>query len=253
MPFAGQSKLGRIELHAREAQDAVRPTLEPRLDARQAARKTGEEAVIEATDPGLAGSDDARALAARPRHDGKFRLNVDNSQSVDEVAGQTAGNDDLEAAAYEVDQQTELGVELRAAQLQPFTPHELRSDRQHAVEPRVGEDGPGDIANAGDCARGQAKRHSQRPWRQPAAAVRFHVDEAGLVELHERCGQPVGIARGAVGAVQRPQHADVAARHVRKERWRAQQVEAEGEISIGAFAEVDRAAGDGAERHGADG
>ena len=56
--------------------------------------------------------------------------NVDDAEAVDEVARQAAGNDDLEAAADKVDQQTHLRIELGAAQLQPLAADELGRDRQ---------------------------------------------------------------------------------------------------------------------------
>ena len=77
--------------------------------------KLGEEAVVEAADPGLAGADDARALAAGPGHDVQLGLDVDDPEPVDEVARQPARKHDLEAAGDEVDQQPDLAVELGAA------------------------------------------------------------------------------------------------------------------------------------------
>ena len=78
----------------------------------------------------------------------------------------------------------------------------------------------------------EAQRHAHRPWRKPAAALRAHIDEASVVELQGGGGQPVGIARGRVRAVERPQHADVPAGHVGEERRRPKQVDAQAQVAI---------------------
>ena len=90
-----------------------------------------------------------------------------------------------------------LPFSLLLRQPQPFAAHEPGRDRQHPFEPGIGEDRAGDVADPGDGPRLQPQRHAHRPGRQLAPALGADIDEAGIVELHPRRGQAIGIVRRA--------------------------------------------------------
>ena len=61
----------------------------------------------------------------------------------------------------------------------------------------------------------QPQRHAHRPRRQPPAPLGAHVDEAGIVELHPRRGQPVGI----IGASRTARRASTPCRTFGRSCW----------------------------------
>src|SRR4051812_11741510 len=79
--LAGQSEFWREKLHPGEADHAVGAALQPRLNPGKPSREAGEEAVVEATDPRLAGSDDPGALAVRPWNHRQFGLDVHDAEA----------------------------------------------------------------------------------------------------------------------------------------------------------------------------
>ena len=189
--LARQAQLGRVELHSAEMDHAVGATFQPRLDARQTAHEAGEKAVVEATYPGLSGADDPGALAVRTRDDLQLRLDVDDSEALDKVTCHPARQDDFETAGDEIDEQTDLCLQLCAGELKPLASDELGRDRQNAGQPRIGEDRARNVSGARDGTRRKPQRHAHWPRRETAASIRADVDETGVVEFHGRRGEAV--------------------------------------------------------------
>ncbi len=73
-------------------------------------------------------------------------------------------------------------LSLGAAQLELVAAHQLRRDRQKALDAQIGEDPAGDVADPGDRAGLEQQRHPHRPGRQLAPPFGADVDKAGLVE-----------------------------------------------------------------------
>ena len=131
---ARQPQLGRIELEVGEMDDAVVAALEIGGQRREPAREAPEEAVVEAADPGLGGSDDMAALVVRAGHDMEIGNDVDDAKARDQVALHRARQQDVEPAGDEVDQNGELAVPFGAGEPEVIAAHQLRRDRQPAFD-----------------------------------------------------------------------------------------------------------------------
>ena len=115
-------------------------------------------------------------------------------------------------------------------------------DRQHPLEPGIGEDRAGDVADPGDRPRLQSQRHAHRPRRPLAPALGADVDEAGIVELHARRGQPIGIIERPNGPSSVHTIRTLRPVMLGNSALRARQVEADADAAIAIVGEVERAA-----------
>jgi hypothetical protein len=222
-----------------QVQDEVVAAQQVGLQRGEAPGQPREELVVEPPHPGPRLAGDERSLAARVRHDLQLGRDVDDAEARDEVAGHPARHHDVEAAGDQVDEQADLALELIRAEGEAFAGQSLAGDPEQPLDPEVGENSAGDVADAGDPASRHDERHRHRRPREAAAPLRPDVLETGCVEGHSGTGQAVGEGEAPEGSVEQGDEADLLPGHVREQGGRAEQVRAEAKVAESASGKVD--------------
>jgi hypothetical protein len=104
-----------------------------------------------------------------------------------------------------------------------------------ALDPQIGEDSAGDVAETGHPAGGDEDRDGDRRLREAAAAGRQDVVEPRIVEGDVGRGQAIGEVEAAERSVEQGGEPDLLAGHVRKQ--------GRGPVQVGADPDTRKAAG----------
>ncbi len=238
---AAQGQVGRGQHQVTEIKHAVRPALQPGGDARQAAGERAEEGVVQPHDLRRAGADNARAAPAGTGHHPQTRLHIDDAQTGDQVATQTAGQADFVIAGAQVEHQADLSRQPVGGEAQIVAGDERRRDAQRPVHGQVAEDAARDIADPGHARGGEAHRYRHGRGRQPPAARCARNLEPRLVEGEAIGSQPVIVARGRERAVEDHPRLDIATVHVGEQRLWLEQSRAHPHRAVGRTCQIDHA------------
>ena len=208
-------------------------------DARQAAEKTAEKAVVEAGDLDRGSADDPCAAGRRDHTD--IGTDVGNAEPRQQIAGQLALGGDKELVAAKPGDGGGGAAQPVGAEGQRVRGELAAGDGQRPVDADVAQQCPGGLADAGDRAGGGADRHHQRAVADADDARRDQIGRLGLAPRRACRRQAIVDERVLESPGQPRGEPDIAAGDAPMQRRRVEQPRRDRDIAQGLGAEVETA------------
>ncbi|PAV67359.1 hypothetical protein WR25_10346 [Diploscapter pachys] len=222
-----------------KADRPVGRALQRRDDARQTAGQRAQEAVVEPHDLRDPTPDDARALAARLRHDAQIGSDVHDAQPLDVQPPERPVQPRLVSPGRQIQRHHDPPVELVRSQPQRIRGQQRSRQPHRPVEAEIAQDAARDVAHTRHLRRDEARRHRQHTAAQSSAARQPHPAHAGPVDRQLVGAQAIVELRGAEPAIQHRAQHDAAAAHRRDHCGGAQKPRLDPHVAPGRCAEID--------------